>query len=255
MAYALAGKTAIVTGASSGIGEGIAARLIQEGANVVAVSRGLESLRRSLDALPSERVAAVAGDAGDEATATRAVQEAVERFGGLDLLVNNVGNALSGDVTAIEPDAWADLLRSNITSAYLFSRAAIPELRKTQGSIIQISSVQSFRGDYRAVAYNTTKAALNNMTRSMALDHAVDGIRVNAVAPGFIETPRTAGAPASLRDAILGSTPLRRAGTPADVAAAVVFLAGDEASYITGVILPVDGGLQAGGGINPAPAR
>src|SRR5262249_11544167 len=114
-----------------------------------------------------------------------------------------------------------------------------------------ISSLQGVRGDYSSVAYASTKAALNNMTRAMALDHGADRIRVNAVAPGFIETPRTAGVPNARRDAIAHSTPLRRTGLPEEVASAVAFLASEDASYITGVILPVDGGRLATVGSPP----
>ena len=241
----LENRTAIVTGASSGIGLGIVARFIDEGANVVAVSRDHGSLVRSLSTFPDDHVIPVAGDAGDEATAVRAVEEALNRFGELHILVNGVGNTSWGDVTTVTPADWSAVLNSNITSAYLFSRTAIPHLRRTRGTIVQISSVQGFRGDYNSVAYSTSKAALNNLTRSMALDHARDGIRVNAVAPGFIDTPRTAAAPEERRQALIAITPLQRAGTPADVAAAVTFLASDEAAFITGVILPVDGGRQA----------
>lgn len=249
----LEGRTAIVTGASSGIGRGIVARFIAEGANVVAVSRQLDALQSSLGDYPEERAVAVAGDAGEVETATRAIQTSMSRFGGLDILVNGVGNASIGDVTTLEPDQWDQVLRTNLTSAYLFSRAAIPQLRLTRGSIVNLSSVQSFRGDYGTFAYNATKAALNNLTYSMALDFGRDGIRVNAVAPGFIETPRTAAVPDASRDAHIARTPLRRTGTPADVAAAVTFLVSDESAFITGAVLPVDGGRQAGSN-SPLPA-
>ena len=238
-------RTAIVTGASSGIGLGIVGRFLEEGANVVAVSRDEEALARALSAFPADRVMAIAGDAGDETTAVRAVSEAVGRFGDLHVLVNGVGNASWGDVTRVTPAEWSAVLNSNITSAYLFSRTAIPHLRRTGGVIVQISSVQGSRGDYNSAAYSTSKAAVDNLTRAMALDHAADGIRVNAVAPGFIDTPRTAGAPDERRRALISITPIQRAGTPADVAAAVTFLASDDASFITGVILPVDGGRLA----------
>jgi NAD(P)-dependent dehydrogenase (short-subunit alcohol dehydrogenase family) len=183
---------------------------------------------------------------------SRSIAAARERFGGLDVLVNGVGQASFGDVVATTREQWDAVINTNLTSAFLFSRAAVVAMRERGGgAIIQISSLQGVRGDYGSVAYASTKAALNNLTRAMALDHGVDGIRVNAVAPGFIDTPRTALVPDARRVAITQATPLRRTGLPEEVASAVAFLASDEASYITGVILPVDGGRLATVGSPP----
>jgi meso-butanediol dehydrogenase / (S,S)-butanediol dehydrogenase / diacetyl reductase len=242
----LDGKVAIVTAAGQGIGLATVERFVAEGARVVCVSRDAEALAGSLAELPEGWVAAVAGDAGEEATAARAVGAAREAFGGLDVLVNGVGMAAFGDVTEVDPERWEQVLRTNVTSAYLFARAAIPAMRERGGgAIVSVSSLQGTRGDWSSAAYATSKAALDNMTRAMALDHGADGIRVNAVAPGFIETPRTAAVPAERLDGILRVTPLGRTGRAAEVAAAIAFLASAESSYVTGAILPVDGGRLA----------
>jgi meso-butanediol dehydrogenase/(S,S)-butanediol dehydrogenase/diacetyl reductase len=246
------GKTIIVTGASAGIGLGTVHRFLDEGGNVVAVSRTESKLRDAYADRPDDHLRLLAGDAGDLAVATQAVRAAVEHFGGLDVLVNNVGNALRGDVSAIEPADWTDLLHTNITSAYQFARAALPELSKTRGSIIQISSIQGDRAEYGWVAYNTTKGAIESLTKSMALDHAEAGVRVNAVAPGLILTPRSEGAGEQGLAKITARTPLGRPGTPAELAAVIAFLASDDAAFVTGAIIPVDGGRAASlGSIRP----
>jgi meso-butanediol dehydrogenase / (S,S)-butanediol dehydrogenase / diacetyl reductase len=249
---ALNGKSAIVTAASSGIGLAIAKRFSAEGASIVAVGRSRERLENALAGLPPNQVAVVDGDVVEEETVSRSISAARERFGGLDILVNGVGQASFADVVATSREEWDAVIRTNLTSAFLFCQAAVVAMRERGGgAIIQISSLQGVRGDYGSVAYASTKAALNNLTRAMALDHGVDGIRVNAVAPGLIETPRTVAVPDARRVAIARSTPLRRTGSPEEVASAVAFLASQDASYITGVILPVDGGRLATVGSPP----
>lgn len=238
-------KTIIVTGASAGIGLATAQRFLAEGGNIVAVSRTERNLEEAFQNDNHDRLRLVAGDAADPAIAQKAIGTATTFFGGVDVLVNNVGAPLAGTVTTTEVDAWNDLLRSNITSAFLFARAAMPELVKRRGSIVQVSSVQGNRADYGWAAYNTSKGALESMTRSMALDHAADGVRVNAVAPGVIATPRTAAAPPDKLAPIVARTPLGRVGAAADVASVVAFLASDDAAFVTGAIVPVDGGLTA----------
>jgi meso-butanediol dehydrogenase/(S,S)-butanediol dehydrogenase/diacetyl reductase len=247
-----ANKTIIVTGASSGIGLATARRFLAEGGNVVAVSLTEGKLREVLADEEEGQLHLIAGDAGDPTTAKRAVAAAVDHFGGLDVLVNGVGNGLWGDVTTVLPDEWDDLLHTNVTSAYLFARTAMPELAKRRGVIVQMSSVQGNRADYGWAAYNTSKGAIESLTRSMALDHAAAGVRVNAIAPGFIDTPRTAAANPEYLAPIVARTPLGRPGEAAEVASVVAFLASDDATYISGAIIPVDGGQAASvGSVRP----
>lgn len=240
-------KTVIITGASSGIGLSLAESFISEGANVVAVARNKDKLDSALKGMPSDRLRILAGDASDERTALRAVSEAIELGGHLDILVNGVGNNIWGTITDLTTEEFNSILKTNVSSVFSFSKASIPALVRSHGTIINISSIQSFEGDFASVAYNSSKAALNNLTQSMSLDYAKVGVRINAVAPGFIDTPRTQKASEEIQQAYIDITPLKRAGTGKDVANAVMFLASEEASYITGVILPVDGGRMAGG--------
>ncbi|MFD3519115.1 SDR family NAD(P)-dependent oxidoreductase [Streptomyces sp. NPDC058653] len=238
-------KAIVVTGAGAGIGLAAVRRFLAEGGSVVAVSRTESKLRDALGSAESDHLRLVAGDAADPLIARQAVDTAVASFGGVDVLVNTVGAPLAGDITAIPPEAWSELLNTNITSAYLFARAAMPELVKRRGSIVQVSSVQGNRAEYGWAAYNTSKGAIESLTRSMALDHAAHGVRVNAVAPGVIETPRTSAAPPDQLAPILARTPLGRIGTADEVAAVIAFLAGDDASFVTGAVVPVDGGSAA----------
>jgi meso-butanediol dehydrogenase / (S,S)-butanediol dehydrogenase / diacetyl reductase len=248
-------KAIIVTGAGAGIGLATARRFLAEGGNVVAVSRTESTLHDVLGKEEGDHLRLIAGDAADPSVAKQAVDTAVASFGGVDVLVTTVGAPLAGDITAIAPDAWDDLLRTNITSSYLFARAAMSELAERQGSIVQVSSVQGNRSDYGWAAYNTSKGAIESLTRSMALDHGADGVRVNAVAPGLIDTPRTAGAPPEALAVIVARTPLGRAGTADDVAGVIAFLASDDAAFVTGAVIPVDGGTGASvGSVRPRAA-
>lgn len=240
-------KVVIVTGASSGIGLGIVERYIKDGAKVIAVARDEKKLNEAINDLPVEQIRVVAGDASEPDTAQKAISTALEFGGKIDILVNGVGNAFFGSTETLEVSDFNQALQTNVTSAFVFSKFALPELIKTKGNIINISSIQSLDGELNSIAYNSTKAALNNLTRSMALDVAKDGVRINAIAPGFIETPRTAGVSDKMRQAYINSTPLKRTGTVADVADSVEFLSSDKASFITGTILVIDGGRTAGG--------
>lgn len=252
----LAGRLVVVIGAGSsgeGVSNGEAAALAyaEAGATVAAVDRdGTEAERVAAQIVAGGGQAlAVAADATDEASVGRAFEQITARAGALDVLHNNVGAALLGPVTDLDLEAWNRGIALNLTSAFLTCRHAIPLMvARGRGVIVNVSSLSAIRDTgYVYPVYSAAKAALNQLTVSLASTYAGDGIRVNAVLPGLIETPlvtQQLGAdPAELahRHAM---SPTGRMGSPRDVANAAVFLASDRAAYINGVCLPVDGGLS-----------
>jgi meso-butanediol dehydrogenase / (S,S)-butanediol dehydrogenase / diacetyl reductase len=246
-------KTVIVTGAASGIGLAAARRFLDEGARVVMLDIDGDKLKQAAAGLPQDRVLVQVGDTADKATATAAVKAAVERFGGLNILINNAGVATEGDILQTSEEDFARVMAVNVAGYFHMAKAAMPELVKTRGSIVMTSSVSGLGGDWNTFAYNTSKGAVTNMVRAMALDAGKDGVRVNAVNPSFTKTGMTED---MLQDAELVEKFRERMplGTPEDpegIAAAMAFLASDDARLITGVNLPVDAGLGASNGQPP----
>jgi len=250
----LGGKVALVTGAGTGIGRATALRLAAEGAAVALMGRRQDLLAETAARVRREGGEALPmlGDVAAEADAVEAVARAETEFGGLDILFNNAGVVHDGDALETSLQSWRDSLDINLTGPFLMSRAAIPCLRRRGGGvIINNASTLGLVGLPRAVAYCAAKGGLVALTRAMALDHAAEKIRVNAICPGVVDTamPRRRGlADADRRrlDEVYGPLhPVGRVGTPAEVAALVAFLAGDEAAFITGVAYPIDGGLTA----------
>ena len=243
------GKTVIVTGAATGIGAATARRFSEEGANVVVNGRRADALNESIAALPAGRTLAHPGDASDPAVCAALVQAAMERFGGLHVLVNNAATAKMGDIESTSEADFRQTMDVNVGGYFLMAKAAMPELKKTRGSIVMTSSVSGLGGDWNFLAYNTSKGAVSNMVRAMAMDHGKDGVRVNAVNPSMTNTRMTEG---FQNDAVLAGfkdrIPLGRIAEPEDIAAVIVFLASDDARFVTGVNLPVDGGLSASNG-------
>lgn len=251
------GAVAIVTGAGSapGIGNGraTAVLLARAGARVTLVDAVPERLAETRAMIEDEagECLTVPADVTDPAACAAAVKSTVDRWGRLDVLVNNVGVlGPPGTVEDVDLDGWDRCLRVNVTSMVLMSRYAIPAMRAGGGgSIVNLSSVAGLAGGLPMVGYATSKGAILSLTRTMACQHGPDGIRVNAVAPGFVHTPMVS-APGMTDEARAGraaAAPLGTEGTGWDVAAAVLYLAGPSSRWVTGVTLPVDAGLTADG--------
>ena len=246
-------KTVLVTGAASGIGLAAARRFLDEGARVVMLDIDETKLRQAAAALPDDRVQVQVGDTADKATAAAAVKAALERFGALHVLVNNAGVAIEGDITQTSEEDFARVMAVNVAGYFHMAKAAMPELVKTRGSIVMTSSVSGLGGDWNMFAYNTSKGAVSNMVRAMAMDAGKDGVRVNAVNPSFTATGMTEDM-VSDPELVAKFRERMPLGAPEDaegVAAAMAFLASDDARLITGVNLPVDAGLMASNGQPP----
>jgi NAD(P)-dependent dehydrogenase (short-subunit alcohol dehydrogenase family) len=243
------GKTALVTGASSGIGRATAKALGGEGARVVCAGRREDRLGETVEAIRAAggEAAAAAGDVRDEAVCARWVETARERFGTLDLLVNAAGVIGPGTLAETAPSEWDRVMDSNLRSVYLLTRAATPELIRRKGAIVNISSVAGLRPYPGITAYCVSKAAVDQLTRCAALELAPHGVRVNAVNPGVVVTElhtvssAVADYPAFLERS-KSTHPIGRVGQPEEVAALVLFLLGGEAGWITGATMSIDGG-------------
>jgi meso-butanediol dehydrogenase/(S,S)-butanediol dehydrogenase/diacetyl reductase len=243
------GKTVIITGAASGMGAAAAKRFSDEGANVVAMDLQHSDLDDGLGKLPADRTLLKAGDTSRMADAEAVVKAAVEKFGGVDVLINNAGTHTAGSVEETSEDEWNRVLSVNVNGYFHMAKAALPHLKKAKGSIVMTSSVSGIGGDWGMAAYDTSKGAVTNMVRAMALDHGADGVRVNAVCPTFTDTGMTQQMQDQQTvDKFLERIPMKRIGQPEDIAAVMAFLASDDAGFVTGVNLPVDGGLSASNG-------
>lgn len=245
-------RVAVVTGAGAGLGAAIAHRFAADGYTVVLVGRTAATLRHTIDESPHNAdMHATVGDVSDLAAITAVMDGVAERFGRLDVLVNNAGVAIPGTVDQIDMDSYRTMMSTNVDGVFFASRAALPHLRATRGCIINVGSVGALRGDWYQAAYNATKGALANLTNAMALDHGRE-IRVNAVHPGvnlssqFIRDALAEGTP--LHQRFVERVPMGRPGQPAEVAAVVAFLAGQDAGFVNGAHIPVDGGLTASNG-------
>ena len=245
-----AGKTVIVTGSSTGIGEGIARRFHDEGANVVINARNAEKCAGVAASLDADRTLVVAGDVSSSDFANEIVAKTVERFGGLDCLVNNAGVG-GGGILHKTDDAEIDrIIDINVKGVIYLSRAAIPHLIERKGSIVNISSVSGTGGDSMLPVYNASKGAVTNLTRGLALQLGAKGVRVNAINPSITRSDMVEEITSNdmAMAAVLNRMAIKRMGEPEDIAAATVFLASEDASFITGVNLPVDGGVSASNG-------
>ncbi|MFC0284817.1 SDR family NAD(P)-dependent oxidoreductase [Camelimonas abortus] len=246
-------RVVVITGAGSGIGAATAARFLAAGDRAALVDRDAQALARQLAALPpshAARALALTADVASPQEVDAAVAEAAAWGGGVDVLVNNAGIGGFGHVDRLRDEKWRQVFAVNVDGVFYASRAALPHLIRRRGNIVNVASISGLGGDHGFAAYNASKAAVINLTRAMALDHGGEGVRVNAVCPGLVETALSA----QLRE-----TPeiarrygeaiaLGRPAQPHEIAEVIFFLASPAASYVTGAAIVVDGGLTAATG-------
>jgi len=245
----LAGRVALVTGASQGIGHACAQALAREGATIAAAARNREKLDELVAAIAAAggQAAAFVIDVADEDQIKSGVKQALAQFGKIDILVNNAGITRDQLVMRMKRADWDAVLSTNLTSAYLCIQQVIGSMLKQRwGRIVNITSIFGQTGQAGQANYAASKAGLIGLTMAMAREVASRNITVNAVAPGFIETSMTAALSEELKQTAVKQIPLGRVGSPEDIANAVCFLASDEASYITGHVLNVNGGMLMG---------
>ena len=240
------GRVALVTGASRGIGESIAKRLASEGASVLAAARSADALERVVSEIGAAggRAVALALDLSDPASIEAAVKSALASHGEISVLVNNAGVTEDNLILRMSREAWDRVLATNLTGVFLLTQAVVKGMvRKRYGRIVNVTSVVGLMGNAGQANYAASKAGLIGLTKSVARELASRNITCNAVAPGFIATAMTDTMTEVARERLSGQIPLQRLGAPEDVAAAVAFLASEEAAYVTGTVLNVSGGL------------
>lgn len=243
-------KVAVITGAGSGIGAATAVRFARDGYRVVLNGRTREKLEAVAQQIGATYALPLPGDVADESEVYRLIEGAVDRFGRIDALVNNAAIFAPGEIADVSLEEWTKQMAINAGGVFLTIKAALPHLLNSSGCVVNVSSVSGLGGDWGAFAYNATKGAVSNVTRALALDLAAKGVRVNAVAPSLTRTEMAGGVTgdqqllAKFRERI----PMQRPAEPEEVADVIAFLASDDARFVNGVVLPVDGGLSASNG-------
>ncbi|WP_017755675.1 3-oxoacyl-ACP reductase FabG [Calidifontibacillus oryziterrae] len=243
----LQGKVAIVTGGANGLGKQTVLRFAKEGAKVVIADFNEENGQHVLMAVNEQGGSAifVKVNVADQQSVIRMVETTIEKFGKIDILINNAGITSDGLLAKLSADAWQKVIDVNLTGVFYCTQAVIPHMLEAgKGKIINTSSVSGVYGNVGQTNYAATKAGVVGMTKSWAKELGYKGINVNAVAPGFIETNMTAQVPEKVLQKLVEQIPLRRLGKPEDIANAYLFLASDEANYVNGTVLHVDGGIM-----------
>lgn len=243
-------QVALVTGGSRGIGKGISQALAREGAKVALVYRGskdaADTLVKDIEAAGG-MAWAIQADVADFEAAKKVVDQVLEKWGKVDVLVNNAGVIKDGLFMQMEPANWSLVVNTNLGGTFNFCRAvAEPMFRQRKGRIINISSVAADRVNRGQANYSASKGAINSFTKALAVEMASRGVNVNAIAPGFIETDMTEAVRNVAADVIKKAIPMRRLGKPEDIAKVAIFLASDDSNYVTGQVITVDGGLGLG---------
>ena len=244
--FSLQGQIAFVTGGSQGIGRATALVLAELGADVAVMARTLDKCEAVAEEIRAfgVRALAVQGDLGIEADIKAAVVKVGSELGAINILVNNAAITRDGLMIRMKRDDWDAVINTNLTGVFLLTQQVLPMMTKARkGRIINLTSVVAEMGNPGQVNYIAAKAGIIGFTKAVAKEYAIRNITVNAIAPGFIETPMTAVLSDSAKDAMLSQVPLKRSGTDRDVAHAVAFLASDEAGYITGQVINVNGGM------------
>ena len=246
-------KVVIVTGAGSGIGAASAQRFAEEGASVVLIGRTREKLNNTFATLRAGDHLVVVADVSQREEVEALTEQVRDHYGHADVLVNNAGVTTSGKIHQASDEQWKKVMSTDLDGVFYCTRAFMPMLLESGGNVINISSVSGLGGDWGMSIYNAAKGAITNITRSLAMDYGKDGVRVNAVCPGLTITDMTEDmqSNAQLMAKFNERIALGRPGEAEELAAAIAFLASDDARYITGVNLPVDGGITASNGQPP----
>lgn len=242
---------ALVTGGGSGIGRATAQRLAADGYRLTVGGRREEAVAETARLLGTDMCLALVCDVTDAGSIQRMVGATVERYGRLDVVINNAGISRTADLADVTMNEWREVMATDVESIVLVTQAALPHLIIARGSVVNVASVAGLGGDVGMTSYNAAKGAVVNLTRSMALELGPRGIRVNAVAPSLTLTDATVDISPSEVSEFVRRIPLGRAADPTEVADVIAFLAGHDARFVNGVILPVDGGLSAGSGQPP----